>query len=122
VAATYPAIVEVADERQLIRVIIEDRRTTVRLAHPLYGELVRRRCPVTRVRRLLADLATLVEGSGARRRDDLLRVAVWHLDSDTARDPAQLLNACRLAFATYDMALAMRLGRAAVNAGGGFDA
>jgi DNA-binding CsgD family transcriptional regulator len=122
VAATDPATVEVAEERQLIRVIIEDRRTTVRLAHPLYGEVVRRRCPVTRVRRLLADLATLVEGSGARRRDDLLRVAVWRLDSDTARDPVQLLNACGLAFATYDIPLAMRLGRAAVNAGGGFDA
>jgi DNA-binding CsgD family transcriptional regulator len=122
VAATDLATVEIAEERNLVRVVVEDRRTTVRLAHPLYGEVVRRRCPVTRVRRLLADLASLVEGSGARRREDLLRVAVWRLDSDTARDPAQLLNACRLAFSTYDMALATRLGRAAVNAGGGFNA
>ena len=122
VAATDLPTVEVAEERNLIRVLVEDRRTTVRLAHPLYGEVVRRRCPITRVRRLLADLATLVEQTGARRRDDLLRVAVWRLDSDTARDPDQLLNACRLAFASYDMALAMRLGRAAVNAGGGFNA
>jgi DNA-binding CsgD family transcriptional regulator len=122
VAATDLPTVETAEERNLVRVIVEDRRTTVRLAHPLYGEVVRRRCPITRVRRLLADLATLVEQSGARRRDDLLRVAVWRLDSDTARDPTQLLNACRLAFATYDMGLAMRLGRAAVNASGGFNA
>ena len=77
-----------AEERALIRVVREDRRTTVRLAHPLYGEVVRRRCPVTRVRRLLADLAYLVEAAGARRRDDLLRVAVWRLDSDTAARPA----------------------------------
>ncbi|MEU0559949.1 LuxR C-terminal-related transcriptional regulator [Dactylosporangium sp. NPDC006015] len=122
VNATDLNTVETAEERQLIRVVVEDRRTTVRLAHPLYGEVVRRRCPVTRVRRLLADLAGLVEDSGARRRDDLLRVAVWRLDSDTARDPQQLLMACRLAFATYDMALAMRLGKAALAAGGGFDA
>jgi DNA-binding CsgD family transcriptional regulator len=122
VAATDLPTVETAEERNLIRVVVEDRRTTVRLAHPLYGEVVRRRCPVTRVRRLLADLATLVENTGARRRDDLLRVAVWRLDSDTARDPQQLLNACLLAFATYDMALAVRLGRAAVSAGGGFNA
>ena len=93
VKATDLATVETAEERQLIRVVVEDRRTTVRLAHPLYGEVVRRRCPVTRFRRLLADLATLIESSGARRRDDLLRVAVWRLDSDTARDPVLLLNA-----------------------------
>ena len=45
-------------------------------------------CPVTRARRLLATLADLVERSGARRRDDLLRVAVWRLDSGTAQDAA----------------------------------
>jgi DNA-binding CsgD family transcriptional regulator len=106
----------------LIRVIRDDRRTTVRLAHPLYGEVVRQRCPVTRVRRLLADLTRLIEDAGARRRDDLLRVAIWRLDSDTARDPGQLLRACRQAFATYDIPLAMRLGSAAMAAGGGFDA
>src|SRR6266511_2542691 len=76
-AAAGVEAVELAEERQLIRVVREDRRTTIRLAHPLYGEMVRQRCPVTRVRRLLADLAALVEGVGARRRDDALRVAVW---------------------------------------------
>src|SRR6266540_3234182 len=115
-------VLELAEERQLIRVVREDRRTTIRLAHPLYGEMVRQRCPVTRVRRLLADLAALVEGVGARRRDDALRVAVWRLDSDTAHDPGQLLTACRHAFAGYDIPLAARLGRAAVAAGGGFAA
>jgi DNA-binding CsgD family transcriptional regulator len=121
-SATDTAAVELAEERQLIRVVREDRRTTIRLAHPLYGEVVRHRCPVTRVRRLLADLAALTERVGARRRDDLLRVAVWRLDSDTARDPGQLITACRQAFATYDIPLAARLGRASVAAGGGFDA
>lgn len=114
--------VELAEERQLIRVAKEDRRTTIRLAHPLYGEMVRQRCPVTREQRLLARLAALVEQAGANRRDDLLRVAVWRLDSDTARDPKQLLAACRLAFANFEFPLAMRLGHAAVDAGGGFHA
>jgi DNA-binding CsgD family transcriptional regulator len=120
--AAVPAAIEHAEERQLIRVDQEDRRVNVRLAHPLYGEIVRQRCPVTRQHRLLADLASLVEVAGARRRDDLLRVAVWRLDSDTARDPRQLLLACRQAFARYDIPLAARLGRAALSAGGGFDA
>lgn len=120
--ATEPAAVEVAEERQLVRVLREDRRVNVRLAHPLYGEVVRQRCPVTRVRRLLTDLADLVSDVGARRREDTLRVAVWRLDSDTARDPRQLLAACQQAFANFDMPLAGRLARAALSAGGGLDA
>ena len=119
VKATDSEAVEIAEERHLIEVINEDRRITVRLAHPLYGEVVRRRCPVTRVHRLLADLASLVEGVGARRREDLLRVAVWRLDSDTATDPRQLLTACETAFATYNIPLALRLGRAAMAAARG---
>jgi DNA-binding CsgD family transcriptional regulator len=122
VRATDAAAVEIAEERQLIRVVRDDRRVNVRLAHPLYGEVVRKRCPVTRFRRLLANLADLFEDVGARRRDDLLRVAVWRLDSDTARDPGQLLSASRQAFTTYDIPLAARLARAALNAGGGFEA
>ncbi len=122
VRATDVAAVETAEERQLIRVVRDDRRVSVQLAHPLYGEVVRKRCPVTRFRRLLAELADLVEEVGARRRDDLLRVAVWRLDSDTAHDSGQLLQACRQAFATYDIPLAVRLARAALSIGGGFEA
>jgi DNA-binding CsgD family transcriptional regulator/type II secretory pathway predicted ATPase ExeA len=121
-SACDAAAIETAEERQLIRVTREDRRVNVRLAHPLYGEVVRHRCPVTRFRRLLADLAGLVERAGARRRDDLLRVAVWRLGSDTAHDAAQLLAACHQAFASYDIPLAARLARAALGAGGGFEA
>ncbi len=121
-AATDTGAVEVAEERQLIRIERDDRRTMVRLAHPLYGEVVRRRCPVTRTRRLLARLAELVEGTGQRRRDDALRVAVWRLESHTADDPAQLLHAGRLAFAAFDIPLAARLVSASLDAGGGFDA
>ncbi|GIJ52149.1 LuxR family transcriptional regulator [Virgisporangium aliadipatigenens] len=122
VKATDGAAVELAEERGLIRVGPDDRRTVVTLAHPLFGAVVRQRCPLTRVRRLLADLAHLIESTGARRHDDLLRVALWRLDSDTARDPGQLLRACRQAFGRFEIAQATRLGRAAVAAGGGFDA
>ncbi|HEU5109151.1 MAG TPA: AAA family ATPase, partial [Micromonosporaceae bacterium] len=122
VLATDPAAVELAEERGLIRVDMDDRRANVRLAHPLYGEVVRRRCPVSRTRRLLASLAELVETTGARRREDLLRVAVWRLDSDTGQDPAPLLEAAAQAFARFDIPLAARLARASLGAGGGFAA
>ena len=112
-----------AEERGLIRVVDHDRRTNVRLAHPLYGEVVRRRCPVIRTRRLQgAAWPTWSRQAGARRRDDLLRVAVWRLDSGTAQDPRPLLRAGGQAFARFDVPLAARLARAALNAGGGFDA
>lgn len=116
------ADVETAEERGLIRVIEHDRRCNVRLTHPLYGEVVRGRCPVTRTRRLKAQLAELVEGAGNRRHDDLLRVAVWRLDSGTVQDPAPLLSAGQQAFGRFDVPLATRLARSALAAGGGFDA
>ncbi|WFE24095.1 LuxR C-terminal-related transcriptional regulator [Solwaraspora sp. WMMD937] len=116
------ADVEAAEERGLIRVDVADRRQDVHMAHPLYGEVVRRRCPVTRAQRLQAQLASLVDGVGARRREDLLRVAVWRLESNTADDPAMLLSAAGRAFAGYDVPLADRLAARAFDAGGGFDA
>lgn len=120
--ATDSTSVELAEERGLIRVVTHDRRSNVRLAHPLYGEIVRRRCPVTRARRLNAQLADLVEQAGTRRRDDLLRVAVWRLESGTAQDPALLLRAGNQAFSQFDVPLAARLARAALAAGGGYQA
>ncbi|MGA5303982.1 LuxR C-terminal-related transcriptional regulator [Nucisporomicrobium flavum] len=117
-----PASVEEAEERGLIRVVEDERRRNVRLGHPLYGEVVRRRCPVTRARRLLATLADLVENVGARRRDDLLRVAVWRLDSGTAQDSGLLFGAATQAFGKFDMVLARRLAAAARDAGAGYPA
>ncbi|MFY1586488.1 LuxR C-terminal-related transcriptional regulator [Micromonospora sp. WMMD734] len=120
--AADPAAVEVAEERGLIAVVPDDRRMDVRLAHPLYGEVIRRRCPVSRTRRLKAQLADEVEAAGGRRRGDLLRVAVWRLDSGSVQDPALLLHAAVQAFTRYDVPLATRLARAALDADGGYDA
>jgi DNA-binding CsgD family transcriptional regulator len=120
--AGTPAAIETAEERVLIRVVREERRTSVRLAHPLYGEVVRGRCPVSRTHRLQAHLAELVEQVGCRRREDLMRVALWRLASDTAHDPRVLLEAARRAFASFDVRLAVRLAAAARTIGGGFDA
>jgi ATP/maltotriose-dependent transcriptional regulator MalT len=120
--AADEADVEAAQERGLIRELRDDRRTNVRLAHPLYGEVVRKRCPATRTRRLKAELADLLARTGNRRRDDLLRLAVWQLDSGTAEDPALLLRAAGQAFGRFDIPLAARLAQGALDAGGGFDA
>jgi DNA-binding CsgD family transcriptional regulator len=122
IEATTSAEVETSEERGLIRIVTDDRRHNVALGHALYGEVLRRRCPLTRARRLKACLADLTEGVGARRRDDLLRVAVWRLESGTSRHPARLLQAAGQAFLRLDVLLSKRLARAALDAGGGFEA
>lgn len=117
-----PADVDNALERGLIRELRDDRRRNVRLGHPIYGDLVRKQCPAVRTRRFKAELAALLERAGNKRRDDLLRVAVWRLDSDTAQDPGLLLRAAGQAFGRFDVPLAARLAKAALNTSGGFDA
>ena len=53
----------------------------VRLAHPLYGEVLRSQLPVLAARRVRQALADTVTATGARRREDVLRVATWRLDA-----------------------------------------
>lgn len=122
IESTDQASVETAEERNLIRITTDQRRHSARLAHPIYGEVVRQSCPQARMQRLLADLADMVEKRGSRRRNDPMRVAVWRLDSGTADNPAALEVAARTAFGNYDMRLAIRLGEAAIQAGAGLEA
>ncbi|WP_434449449.1 LuxR C-terminal-related transcriptional regulator [Lentzea sp. E54] len=86
----------------------------LRLAHPLYGEVLRAQCPPLRKRNHQRHLASVL--------DDPPRVAVLRLDSGTADDPAELLKAAHLASATGGVVLAERLARAAWSVGGGVEA
>ncbi|GIH95750.1 LuxR family transcriptional regulator [Planobispora siamensis] len=113
--------VERVEARGLIRVAADGRRTVVRLAHPLYGDAVRARLPGLRSRRRHRDLAESIETLGARRREDVLRIAQWRLESGVVPDPAPLVRACRLAWAAHDYSLAIRLARASFEHGGGID-
>ncbi|MEV7967649.1 AAA family ATPase [Sphaerisporangium sp. NPDC088356] len=119
---TSAEAVEQAEGRGLIRMTGDGRRVVVRLGHPLYGEVARAGCPPLRRRNRYATLAGALERSGARRRDDLLRLTVWQLESGRQAPAGPLLSACRLAWATHDYTLAIRLGRAALAAGGGVEA
>ncbi|NUR46541.1 MAG: hypothetical protein HOV71_00265 [Hamadaea sp.] len=111
-----------AEDSLLIRIVEDGKRQNVRLTHPIYGEVLRHSISVTRAHKRRAQLAELIESTGARRRQDLLRVAVLRLDSRTATDASQLLRAAGLAFADLDTRLAARLAEAASNAGAGFPA
>ncbi|MEO3811532.1 LuxR C-terminal-related transcriptional regulator [Sphaerisporangium sp. B11E5] len=113
------AVVERLEERQLATVQPSGRRLEARLAHPLYGEVIRERCGGLRTRTVLRRLAAALEGTGPRRREDVLRIAVWRLDAGSADDADLLIRACRQARQVRDLRLAERLATSAVAAGGG---
>jgi DNA-binding CsgD family transcriptional regulator len=98
------------------------RRRTVDVAHPLYGEILRRRLGGGRLAAIQRRLADAVEARGARRRDDELRVAAWRLESGAGAAPELFVRAAGRALAAADWALAERFAAAAVQARGGFAA
>ncbi|WP_405150297.1 LuxR C-terminal-related transcriptional regulator [Sphaerisporangium sp. NBC_01403] len=123
VARLGPAdVLERLEDRQLVTISQEGRRLLARMAHPLYGQAVRARCGKLRARRVLRRLAEAVEAAGLRRREDAVRAAIWRLDSGTTASPRLLMEACRMARLARDLALAERLARAALAAGGGAEA
>ena len=69
-----------------------------------------------RRRAILLNQAAAVEGSGARRREDTLRVATWRLQATGRADPGLLLRAARLARYDHNFRQAASLARAALAA------
>ena len=102
-----------------VRVWSDERRLITGLGHPIYGEVLRVRMPVTTRRRHLDQLARQLERRGTRRRGDLLRLAVWSVDTGRSLPLDVLVAATRSARFAHDYALAERLGRAAMRVGGG---
>ena len=115
-----PAAVEEADTRALITLEPTDGGVQVRLAHPLYGEVRRRRAAPSRLRRLRGLVAA--ELAAADDRDDIqvaVRRATLSLDSDLTPDADLLVRAAHGAVWLADLPLADRLAEAALRAGAG---
>ncbi|MGW8358061.1 LuxR C-terminal-related transcriptional regulator [Streptomyces wedmorensis] len=100
--AASPQMLADLEGSRLIRVLQDRRRTTVTLAHPLYGEILRTRIPALRRRTLLLKQVEEVERHGVRRRDDVLRIASWRLAATGTADPRLLVQAAVLARHTHD--------------------
>lgn len=96
-------------------------RHELRLAHPIYGEVVRAGTSALRSAEMGRALADIVEGHGARRRDDAIRLGMWRLDGGGG-DPALMLRAAWAARRHYDFALAERLARMACRGPQAFEA
>ena len=115
------AALEALERSELVERRTDGRRRFVDVAHPLHGEAVRARLTSTR-REAMPDAARR-RGRGARRaaRRRLLRIALWRLAAGATGDAGLFARAAARALAALDPALAERLARAAVQAGGGFD-
>ena len=122
VGLTDAVAVEQVEARGLVEVYSDGRRLQARLAHPLFGEVQRARIGTLHARRLRGRIAQALAATGARRADDTLRRAVLMLDSDLAPDSVLLTDAARRATELGGLALTVRVARAAVAAGGGFEA
>jgi DNA-binding CsgD family transcriptional regulator/tetratricopeptide (TPR) repeat protein len=108
------ADVEALERRGLIRLDDDGRRRPAALTHPMYGEVLRAEAPGTTAVTVAQRLTTAVEGLGARRREDALRVATWRLVIGGKTQPGLLETAAQQAYHAADFPLAERLARAAL--------
>jgi DNA-binding CsgD family transcriptional regulator len=117
---TDAAAVEEAEIRGLITLEPAGSGIEVRLAHPLYGQVRRRRAPHSRLRRLRGLVAAELAASSDR--DDIrvvVRRATLSLDSDLTLDADLLARAAHGAVWLADLPLADRLAEGAIRAGAG---
>jgi DNA-binding CsgD family transcriptional regulator len=108
---------ELAQSARLVETDDAGDEPCLRLAHPLYGELLRAVIPASRRRRYLTRLADALLRHGLRGPDDMLRAAVWTLDAGASPRDAGVSfpAAARQALLRDDPRLAERLARAAVD-------
>ncbi len=115
-------VVASLERRGLVRSRTEAGGVQVRLAHPMFGEVVRANAPASRfdeVRRRLADAFQAHEQLG---HENALRVATWRAEIGDQSDPHVLTDGARRAWAVGEVDLAERLARLALDAGPDFDA
>ncbi|WP_319456596.1 MULTISPECIES: LuxR C-terminal-related transcriptional regulator [unclassified Mycobacterium] len=115
---TDAAAIEEAEIRGLITLEPAGTGIEVRVQHPLYGQVRRRRAPHSRLRRLRGLVAT--ELGASKDCDDIrvvVRRAALSLDSDLTPDADLLARAANGAVWLADLPLADRLAQGAIRAG-----
>lgn len=90
------------------------RRSEVRLAHPLYAEVIGARLGAYQRRRISRRLADHLEATGCRRAEDAMRLARWGVASGTASESPRLAAAAEQANRLHDALGAEVLARAAL--------
>jgi DNA-binding CsgD family transcriptional regulator len=121
-AGVSAAEVEAAERAGLLSAEKAGIDIRVRLAHPLFGEVIRSQTPQMRKRTVHTTLAEAADAVGGLRSEDAVRIAVWHLEAGTRPEPELLVAAAGWALAALDYQLAEQFCRAALEAGPGWQA
>ena len=85
------------EDGAVIEITDDGNRHEVRLAHPLYSELLQAEMRSVTRRRLLLRHVEMVESVGGRRREDAVRLVLWRLEAGTTAPIADLVLAARTA-------------------------
>ncbi|MER6444372.1 AAA family ATPase [Streptomyces venezuelae] len=107
-----PHVLGALEQLGLIVVVQEERRSAVRLAHPLYGEVLRADMTAQCRRDTLLRQVHLLKQSGARRREDAVHLATYKLAATGTANPALLVRAAVLAAHAREYPRALGLLRA----------
>jgi DNA-binding CsgD family transcriptional regulator len=113
---TGAAAVEEAEASDLIRIETSGRRTGAAFAHPLYGEVVRRRMPALRRRSRARQLAGALEGTAGRRAGDTVALAEWSDETGDTVDGRLLAEAASILTHGFARSLAAELDPHALHA------
>jgi DNA-binding CsgD family transcriptional regulator len=74
-----PEALDGAERCGLVEVVADGMRRDVRMSHPMFGDVARRRLTASRSSILHRRLLALLEMTPMRRRDDIVRAATWQL-------------------------------------------
>lgn len=107
-----PVAIEGVERRGIAVAERSGNRAAIRLAHPLYAEVLRAGLPASRARAIWDQLAATLAAGPLRRREDQFTLGRWELEAGVVRHPDALLAAAREAILRFDFALAERLVRA----------
>ena len=106
-----PPAVDALEEKGLITSATDGSRIEIRLAHPVYGDVVRAGISALRERAVSRSLAEVIEAVGARRQADPLKVATWRLVGGGG-SAELLVSGAMAARARHEYSLTDRLARA----------
>jgi DNA-binding CsgD family transcriptional regulator len=116
-----PGVAQSLERTGFINARSDERGVEVRMAHPIYGDVIRAALPTLRARAIARALAALTESRDSGSTEDVLRIGRWRLIGGGGSAP-ELLRAALAARWRCDFPFAERLVCEAVSLGAGFDA
>src|SRR6516165_7977472 len=106
-ATTPVEVLESLERAGLVTIAVDCQE--VRLAHPMYGRVIRAAMPRSRARAILLAQADRLEAAAPVPGPAALRIAIWRLDAGGQPDPAVLIRGAHMARYAHDFRVVRRL-------------